>query len=73
MSAKTMLNEFDAAAVNKLFGALTEAGKAAGADYYLTGHTEEGVRLWHVDGYSPGVFVLEDDFWMFRADCREAS
>lgn len=62
----------DASAIKKVMEALADLTKYASDDYYVQAHTEEGVRLWHGDGYSPGVFVLEDDEWFFRPSYKES-
>lgn len=62
----------DIAAIESVQRKLDKLTEYTSVDYYVQAHTEEGVRLWHGDGYSPGVFVLEDDEWFFRASYKES-
>ena len=68
------INQDDAAVIASIFDRLEGLNVGPkGADYYLTTHDTDGVRLWHSDGYSPGYFELVDEFWMFVVNEETAS
>lgn len=55
---------------SKMLEDFTEEVEKKMGDWYIS-LDEKGLRLFHRDGWSSGVFVMDDGMWMFNADYYE--